>query len=77
MIRWSIPADFKNATLLFFDNTGSQINKYKIDQKGNGELQVFGSRLSSGIYTYSLIVDSKLIDSDSKLIDSKKMMKAK
>ncbi|MEP7170592.1 MAG: tail fiber domain-containing protein, partial [Bacteroidota bacterium] len=70
MIHWSIPTDFKEANILFFDNSGNQINKFRIEQKGNGELQVFGSKLSAGIYNYSLIVDSKLID-------SKKMMKSK
>jgi len=70
IIHWTIPTDFKEANILFYDNTGNQINKFKIEQKGNGELQVFGSKLSAGIYNYSLIVDSKLID-------SKKMLKAK
>ncbi|HKR03787.1 MAG TPA: tail fiber domain-containing protein [Bacteroidia bacterium] len=70
MIRWNIPNDFKDAMIYFYDNSGTQINSYKIEQKGSGELQVFGSKLSSGIYVYSLIVDSKLID-------SKKLVKAK
>ncbi|HKR06505.1 MAG TPA: T9SS type A sorting domain-containing protein [Bacteroidia bacterium] len=70
MIRWNIPNDFKDAMIYFYDNNGTQINSYKIEQKGSGELQVFGSKLSSGIYVYSLIVDSKLID-------SKKLVKAK
>jgi len=70
MIRWNIPNDFKDAVIYFYDNTGAKINTYKIDEKGRGELQVFGSKLSSGVYTYSLIIDSKLID-------SKKLVKAK
>ncbi len=70
MIRWNIPNDFKDAMIYFYDNNGVKINSYRIDQKGSGELQIFGSKLSSGIYVYSLVVDSKSID-------SKKLVKAK
>ncbi|MGH2553893.1 MAG: hypothetical protein ACRDEB_09255, partial [Chitinophagaceae bacterium] len=60
IIRWSIGADFVNAILYFYDNTGTRINSYKITEKGAGELQVFGSKLSSGVYTYTLVVDGKI-----------------
>lgn len=70
MIRWSINTDFTNAVVYFYDNAGNRINSYKITEKGNGELQVFGSKLTSGIYTYTLVVDGKIVD-------SKKMMRAK
>ncbi|MFI5219345.1 MAG: tail fiber domain-containing protein [Bacteroidia bacterium] len=70
MIRWSIPEDFNDAVIYFYNNSGNQINTYKINEKGAGELQVFGSKLSNGIYTYTLVVDGKVID-------SKKMVKAK
>ncbi|MEO5569377.1 MAG: tail fiber domain-containing protein [Bacteroidia bacterium] len=68
MIRWNIPNDYQNAVVYFYDNSGNQINTYKVNSKGAGELQIFGSSLSSGIYTYSLVVDGKVID-------SKKMVK--
>ncbi|MFI5218652.1 MAG: tail fiber domain-containing protein [Bacteroidia bacterium] len=69
-VRWSIPEAFENAIIYFYDNLGNQINTYKISEKGTGAIQVFGSKLSAGIYTYSLVVDGKVID-------SKKMVKAK
>ncbi len=70
MVRWNIPGDFGNALIYFYDSNGTKINSYKITLKGKGELQVFGSRLSSGVYTYTLVVDGKVID-------SKKMVKSK
>jgi hypothetical protein len=70
MIRWNIPNDFNEAMLYFYDNSGNQINKYQIHSKGAGELQIFGSKLSSGIYNYTLIVDNHRVD-------SKKLIKAK
>jgi len=68
-IRWNVPDDFQNAMIYFYDNSGNQVNSYKVNSKGAGELQVFGSKLSSGVYTYTLVVDGKVVD-------TKKMMKA-
>ncbi len=67
-IRWTLPDQFSNAVIYFYDNNGSRINTYEIKTQGKGELQIFGSKLSNGIYTYSLIVDGKVID-------TKKMVK--
>ncbi|MBL7929415.1 MAG: hypothetical protein JNL47_08130 [Bacteroidia bacterium] len=63
IIRWSITNDFTNAVIFFYDERGQQINQYRITEKGNGELQVFGSRLYSGVYTYTLVVDGKIVKS--------------
>ncbi|MBL7928705.1 MAG: tail fiber domain-containing protein [Bacteroidia bacterium] len=70
IIRWSIADDFNNAVIFFYDDRGQQINQYRITEKGNGELQVFGSKLSSGVYTYTLVVDGKIVE-------SRKMVKVK
>ncbi len=70
IIRWNISADFGTASIYFFDNTGNRINSFEINSTGAGELQVFGSKLSAGVYTYSLVVDGKVIE-------SKKMLRTK
>ncbi|MEO6556250.1 MAG: tail fiber domain-containing protein [Ferruginibacter sp.] len=70
MIRWNIPTDYANAVIYFYDNSGNKIDTYTVNSKGAGELQIFGSSLSSGIYTYSLVVDGKVVD-------SKKLVKTK
>jgi hypothetical protein len=68
-ISWNIPAEsvssatLFDAKLFFYDRNGSIINSIKIEQTGYGELTVYASNLNNGTYTYSLIVDGKLIDS--------------
>ena len=72
-ITWNIPAHDKttlDAMLMFYDNTGSILKTVKINETGPGSLLVYGSKLSSGIYTYSLVVNNKTID-------SKRMVKTK
>lgn len=63
IIRWSITDDFTKAVIYFYDDRGQQINQYRITEKGNGELQIFSSKLSSGVYTYTLVVDGKIVES--------------
>lgn len=38
------------------------IQSTELTQKGKGTLNVFASDLSSGIYTYTLVVDGKIIE---------------
>jgi YVTN family beta-propeller protein len=69
-ITYFLPETVGTATIMFYDNTGVVIKAVQLQSKGNGTLHVFASNLSSGLYTYALIADGKLID-------SKKMMKSK
>jgi hypothetical protein len=69
-ITYFLPETVGNATIMFYDNTGVIIKSVQLQSKGNGTLHVYASDLSSGMYTYALIVDGKMID-------SKKMMKTK
>lgn len=39
----------------------AQFNTYKVTERGDGQLNVFGQDLSSGLYTYSLVADGQLI----------------
>lgn len=72
-ITWNVTAPEKgalDAVIMFYDNTGSILKTVKINEAGAGSLLVYGSKLSSGIYTYSLVVNGKTID-------SKRMVKTK
>ncbi len=69
-ITYFLPETVGSATIMFYDNTGVIIKSVQLQSKGNGTLHVYASDLSSGMYTYALIVDGKMID-------SKKMMKTK
>jgi hypothetical protein len=61
-ITYSINTDFKSASIIFTDNTGKVIKTYSVDIKGKGQLIVYGANLSSGSYSYSLVVDGKTIE---------------
>lgn len=67
-ITYSIPENFNMAQVMFYDGNGKLIKTVDITRKGKGVLNVFANDLSSGIYSYSLVVDGKVID-------TKKMVK--
>jgi hypothetical protein len=48
--------------MIFFDTNGHVLQTVKINERGAGEINVYGEKLSSGIYSYSLIADGKVID---------------
>jgi len=52
----------------FYNTNGQLINTVDVVERGEGQINVFGSDLSTGIYTYTLVADGKIIA-------SKKMMK--
>lgn len=61
VINYHIPQDITNAKLMFYDMNGRIINEVTINERGNGMLTVYGQNLESGIYTYSLLTDGKLV----------------
>ena len=67
-IAYFIPDDVVKAQIIFYDNHGKVLRLVDISQKGKGELNVFAPDLSSGIYTYTLIADGKVVE-------TKKMVK--
>ncbi|MCE9539628.1 MAG: tail fiber domain-containing protein [Bacteroidetes bacterium] len=69
-ISYSLPDNTVKAQILFYNSQGKLIQSTELIQKGKGQLNVFASDLSNGIYTYTLVVDGKVID-------SKRMIKSK
>ena len=67
-INYSLPDNTIKAQMLFYNAQGKLIQSTELTQKGKGTLNVFASDLSSGIYTYTLVVDGKIIE-------TKKMVK--
>jgi hypothetical protein len=67
-IDYEINQSFEKAQILFHDQHGKLIQVSEITQTGKGRLNVFADDLSSGTYTYSIVVDGKIIS-------SKKMVK--
>lgn len=68
VISYSIPTDFTKAQIIFTNADGKLIKVINITEKGAGRLNVFGSDLSSGIYSYTLVIDGKNME-------AKKMIK--
>ncbi|MBI2259846.1 MAG: T9SS type A sorting domain-containing protein, partial [Flavobacteriia bacterium] len=60
-IKYNIPISIKEAQIHFYTSSGLIINSVQISQRGNGELKVFAEDLSSGLYTYSLVADGKVV----------------
>ncbi len=67
-IEYYLPDNSTKAQILFYNSTGKLIQSTELIQKGKGILNVFASDLSSGIYTYTLVIDGKIIE-------TKKMIK--
>lgn len=67
-ISYYLPDNIGKAQILFYNAQGKLIQSTEVIQKGKGTLNVFASDLSNGIYTYTLVVDGKIIE-------TKKMVK--
>jgi hypothetical protein len=68
LISYVIPRDAKTAQIHFLNNQGASIKVVELTERGKGELLVYAEDLSTGIYTYTLVVDGNVMD-------SKKMLK--
>lgn len=69
-ISYYLPDNVTRAQIIFLDQSGKIIKAVDLREKGKGTLNIFANDLSSGIYTYSLIIDGQTIE-------TKKMVKAK
>ncbi len=63
-ISYVLTKGVQKAQMLFYNAEGKLINSSELKASaGKGQLNVFASDLSNGIYTYTLVVDGKVIDS--------------
>lgn len=70
IIRYFIPEIGQRAEMVFHDEYGREINRVQLEQTGLSQLEISAENLASGVYTYSLVVGDKLID-------TKKMIKVR
>ena len=61
-INYTIPKNVSKALIMIYDNSGQVLKKVIINDRGEGSLHVYAEKLSSGIYSYSLIADGQTID---------------
>lgn len=67
-INYFLPENVTKAQMLFYNAQGKLIQSVELSQKGKGSINVFAQDLSSGIYTYTLVADGKIVE-------TKKMIK--
>jgi hypothetical protein len=69
VIRYYIPDNLSgDAFIVFYDAFGKEIKKTEITSKGKGQINTDTQNLTSGIYSYSLVIDGVVKD-------TKKMVK--
>ncbi len=68
VIKYNVPEKYGYAQLIFTTIEGRILKTIDITKKGPGEITVYANDLTNGIYTYTLVVDGKTVD-------SKKMLK--
>lgn len=61
VINFSIPETVKKAQIHFYNGTGQLMQSVDVTERGLGSLTVFGSDLSSGTYTYTLVADGVVV----------------
>ncbi|MEO8147579.1 MAG: tail fiber domain-containing protein [Bacteroidia bacterium] len=61
-IGFYIAASSGKAILKIFSMNGEALKSFIISTKGKGQIEIAGSTLSPGVYTYVLIVDDKSVD---------------
>lgn len=61
-INYYLPDGTMGASIVFYDSYGNQIKEVQLSQTGNGTLNITPDNLTNGIYSYSLVVNGKVID---------------
>lgn len=61
-ISYTIPVSANSAQILFYSMEGRLMKTANITTRGKGILNVFANDLSSGSYTYSLMIDGKIMN---------------
>ncbi|MBL1280972.1 MAG: tail fiber domain-containing protein [Fluviicola sp.] len=61
VITFSIPESVQKAQIHFYDGMGKLINTVDVQDRGEGQINVYANDLSSGVYTYSLVADGKIV----------------
>jgi hypothetical protein len=62
MIKYFIPENTANAQIVFYDELGNQLSTFAVITTGAGQLNIASANLAPGTYSYSLIINGKVID---------------
>ena len=61
-INYYLPEGTQGATIVFYDNYGNKMKEVQLGQTGNATLNLNPENLSNGVYSYSLVVNGKVVD---------------
>ena len=64
IIDYIIPTNTKSAKIVIFNSNGQSIKSIDINHTGEGVLNVDASNLSTGTYSYNLVLDGRLSKSE-------------
>ena len=67
-IEYFIPEKSAQASIRFYAMNGQLIKEEKLEQYGFGTLDVVTSSIPSGRYSYTLIVDDRIVDTKSMIV---------
>jgi len=67
-IHYTLPQAYSSAQIIITEKNGKVLKQVSLSGKGNGNLQLDASLLSSGSYNYVLYVDGKIIGSKQMLL---------
>jgi hypothetical protein len=59
-ISFSVPEGTAKAEILVTDPTGGLVNRFELRERGTGEVTLYGSSISSGMYVCSLVLDGRI-----------------
>jgi len=60
-INYTLPDNTGKAQMLFYNAGGKLIKSVELNERGQGQLNVFAEDLTNGMYTYTLVVDGKVM----------------
>jgi hypothetical protein len=60
-INYTLPQKFASAQIVMMDKNGNIIKKVNVSGTGKGSIMIDATTLAAGVYSYSLIIDGKLI----------------
>ncbi|HTA26195.1 MAG TPA: tail fiber domain-containing protein, partial [Bacteroidia bacterium] len=61
-INYYLPEGTQGAIIVFYDNYGNQLKEVQLAQTGNATISLNPENLANGVYSYSMIINGKLID---------------
>jgi hypothetical protein len=68
-IGYFLPQGTQQANLLVHDSRGREIKRIRLQEAGNGQLELQTRNLTAGRYSYSLYVDGTLIDTRQMVVE--------